>query len=95
MDFNFRLTKSKKKPPEHNHIMANAFHLLRQIQIISVKEIIINFMVIIIIIIIIIMMISNTNEIWKITVLATAHILYYYYHFVGHCGAFCGLKWRI
>ena len=19
----------------------------------------------------------------------------YYYHFVGHCGAFCGLKWRI
>ena len=18
-----------------------------------------------------------------------------YYHFVGHCGAFCGLKWRI
>ena len=20
---------------------------------------------------------------------------YYYYHFVGHCGAFCGLKWRI
>jgi len=20
---------------------------------------------------------------------------HYYYHFVGHCGAFCGLKWRI
>ena len=19
----------------------------------------------------------------------------YYHHFVGHCGAFCGLKWRI
>ena len=19
----------------------------------------------------------------------------YYYHFVGHCGALCGLKWRI
>ena len=22
-------------------------------------------------------------------------INFYYYHFVGHCGAFCGLKWRI
>ena len=77
--------------------MANAFHLLQQIQIILVKEIIINFMVIIIIIIIIIimimmiiiimiiiiiiiiititMMIINTNEIQKITILATAHIV--------------------
>ena len=23
------------------------------------------------------------------------HSTIYYYHFVGHCGAFCGLKWRI
>ena len=56
--------------------MANVFYLLRQIQIIALKEIIINFMVIIIIIIIIIITITttinNTNESWKITVLVTA-----------------------
>ena len=25
----------------------------------------------------------------------TGMTILYYYHFVGHCGAFCGLKWRI
>ena len=24
-----------------------------------------------------------------------AGLIGYYYHFVGHCGAFCRLKWRI
>jgi len=24
-----------------------------------------------------------------------AALNYHYYHFVGHCGAFCALKWRI
>ena len=31
----------------------------------------------------------------KTAILSKFRLMYYYYHFVGHCGAFCGLKWRI
>ena len=38
----------------------------------------------------------SLNSAWaKMALQFFTGVINNYYHFVGHCGAFCGLKWRI